>query len=56
MTPRKEFASIAWSTLAVDRARRPVPLVVDARAIVDGDAVLRAGFAFKSLWQPALLP
>jgi UDPglucose 6-dehydrogenase len=56
MTPRKEFAALSWDTLAVPRSLRPVPMVLDARGIVSSRAVLRAGFAFKALWQPVQLP
>ncbi|HSY21373.1 MAG TPA: nucleotide sugar dehydrogenase [Polyangiaceae bacterium] len=56
MTPRKEFASIAWDALEVRRSRVPPPLVLDARGIVSSRAVLRAGFAYKALWQPVQLP
>jgi len=56
MTPRKEFASLAWDALEVPRSLVPVPLVVDARGIVSSRAVLRAGFAFKALWQPIQMP
>ncbi len=56
MTPRKEFATLEWETLSVPRSLRPIPLVLDARGIVSSRAVLRAGFAFKALWQPAQLP
>lgn len=56
MTPRQEFTTLAWDALEVPRARQPPPLVLDARAIVSSRAVLRAGFAYKALWQPVQLP
>ncbi len=55
MTPRREFAELAWSSLRRPARDRP-PLVLDARGALGSEAVLRAGCAYKALWRPVKMP
>ena len=60
MTPRPQFAELDWKALGRQPRRSKIntpPLILDTGSIMKTpDHAREAGFAYKALWQPVLLP